>query len=320
MCKFNNKTEYAIAIVPFGGFVKMAGETLEDKEEGCLEGTDFLSQNIFKRFMIIFSGPLMNYALAIFLLFLVFCAGKPTLAPIIGGLVEEYPAVEAGVTAGDVIVSVDGVSVNTWDELRDFIAASKNEFIELNIEREGTLTDIQVLPIIVTEKDLFGDEQTLRKIGIYPSEETVIIEYSFPEAVAESFKTTFAITGLTFKSIARLVTGRLHPKALSGPLGIMVITSKAAKRGLIYLTQLTALLSVSLAIFNILPIPALDGGHLFFILCEAIVRRPIPFKLQERFAQVGFVLLMVLMVFVVWNDAINFALIDKLTKYIPFVK
>ncbi|MBU1862596.1 MAG: RIP metalloprotease RseP [Candidatus Omnitrophica bacterium] len=321
LIKFSYKgTVYALSLIPLGGFVKLAGEVLEDRKEGELKPTDYLSQSLIKRFAIIFSGPCMNYLLAFILLIIVFMSGSPSIAPVIGDIIDNFPAQEAGIIVNDRVIAVDSVEVSTWDEMRKAIGISHNEVITLQVLRGDEERSITLMPKVVSETNAFGDEIHARKIGVVPGDESVFIKYSFPDAVKEAAVSTYSITTLTYRALYRLVTGRLTPRALSGPLGIIMITNRVAKQGIVTLMQFTAFLSISLAIFNLLPIPALDGGHLFFIIFEAIFRKPVNFKLQERFAQVGFTLLMVLMLFVVWNDAINFNLIEKIKQIIPFIK
>lgn len=315
-----NGTVYALSLIPFGGFVKMSGESIEEKSEATLAKTDFLAQSVFKRFMIVFSGPLMNYVLAIVFLFFVFIIGKPSIAPVVGELVEEYPAKAAGMQIGDEIVAINGQDVSTWDDMRTIINESTNEVVTVDVLRDEKIVYLSIRPNTVEEKTPFGDTHTSKKIGIVPSDETVFVKYGIKGAAVEALKTTYRITTLTYYSLYKIVIGQLNPKSISGPLGIMVITAKTAEKGMLYLMQLTAFLSISLAIFNLLPIPALDGGHLFFILWEAIMRKPVSFKLQERFAQVGFTALMVLMVLIFWNDAVNFDLVDKIKNLIPFIR
>ena len=312
-------TVYAISIIPLGGFVKMAGETIEDRDEKNLNENDFISQNVWKRFSIIFAGPFMNYLLAFVMLVLVCLIGRPMPASVVGEVLEASPAYTAGIAAGDKVIAINGEKVSTWEEMHAAIIASEDDVV-FNIERDGAVSAVKVVPEEVEDKDVFGEIVKVRRVGVAPSDERVYIKYPLGESFKQAGLITYNLTVLTYNALARLVTGRLSAKAVSGPLGIMIIAGKTAEKGVVALMQLTAFLSISLAIFNLLPFPALDGGHLFFIAIEAVFRKPVSFKVQERFSQVGFVLLMSLMVFVVWNDAVNFNVVAKVKDLIPFIK
>ena len=312
-------TVYAISLIPLGGFVQMAGETLEDKKEDALEPTDFLAQSVKKRFAIVFAGPLMNYVLAFFFLVIVFLCGKPVVAPIIGGLVEDYPAQHAGLCAGDVIVEINGDKILSWDDIQTKINNATSRSVNVFVSRKDETLSFSLEPQVSVGQNIFGDSVEAKKIGVYPGEDVVYVKYGLFDSFKQAAIMTYSITMLTYESIFRLVSGRLSMKALGGPLGIVAVTSKTAKRGIVSLMQLTALISISLAIFNLLPIPVLDGGHMLFILCEVLLKKPVSFKMQERLSQVGFILLMALMVFVSWNDMVKLNVIEKIRDIIPFI-
>ena len=172
------------------------------------------------------------------------------------------------------------------------------------------------MPKVVEAETSSGEKVNHKVVGIMPE----IVKGNLGQSIVLAGKSTSFLTMHIFRSLGLMITGKVSPKQISGPIGILIISSKVAKRGIIDLMHFTALLSISLAVFNLLPIPALDGGHLFFILIEGIIKRPISFKLQERFAQVGFVFLMILMLVVLSNDVINnMTLFSKLKNLIPFV-
>ena len=164
-----------------------------------------------------------------------------------------------------------------------------------------------------TAKDVFGETHRVSRLGILPDPEAQRIEkVTFLPAVREAFLTEVHLTAMTYKAMFYLVTGRLSLKTLSGPVGIVAMTGTAAKMGAVYLLHLTAVLSISLAVINLLPIPALDGGHFMFLLIELLRRKSVSMEFQERAAQVGFILLMALMVFVIYNDLVNLQVLDHL--------
>lgn len=307
-----NNTVYSISLLPIGGFVKMAGETFEEREGEHLHAGDFLAQNIGKRFAILFAGSFMNYVTAFFLLVAVCLIGAPTIGTMFGAIRPDSPAFHAGFVSEDKVLSINGVPVQTWISMTDMIQDSSGKELMFQVQRDGQEMNLAVVPEKVESKDLFGDVHALYQIGVASGNEILYTEYGFFEAWKEGFRMLMDLTALTYKSIFRLVTGRLSMKVMSGPLGIVDMASKAARSGLAPLLQLTAYIAVFLAVFNLLPFPALDGGHLFFLLIEAIFRKPVSFHLQERLSQVGLILLMCLMVFVVYNDIDRFGWIGKI--------
>ena len=170
------------------------------------------------------------------------------------------------------------------------------------------------MPVRTEEvKDVFGKTHRLARLGILPDPGALRIEKLSPAAaLREAFVTEVHLTVMTYKAFYFLITGQMSLKTLSGPVGIVAMTGMAVQMGLIHLLHLTAVLSISLAVINLLPIPALDGGHLLFLLIEAVQRRRVSLEFQERAAQVGFVLLMALMVFVLYNDLVNLEVVDRL--------
>ncbi|MBN1493715.1 MAG: RIP metalloprotease RseP, partial [Candidatus Omnitrophica bacterium] len=309
-------TVYALSLIPLGGFVKMAGETFDEREGVALKPDDFLAQKPMKRFWILFAGSFMNYVLAFVLLIFVFIAGAPTIGTTVGDVLKDSPAEQSGLKNDDKILSIDGVEVNEWTEMTDLIQNSDGQLLDIKVRRAEDEVNIRLQPKKVETKDIFGDVHIVYQIGVASGSEIFYTRYPALQAFGEAWQALMRLTALTYKSIFRLITGRLSLKVMSGPLGIIDMASKTAKQGMIPLFQLTAYIGVFLAVFNLLPIPALDGGHLFFLLLEVIWRKPVSFHVQERLTQVGFVLLMCLMAFVVYNDIDRFGWIDALKDLI----
>jgi regulator of sigma E protease len=307
-------TEYVIALFPLGGFVKPAGEQFSDVEGGEPKKGDYLAASLSARILIVCAGVIMNYLLAFVIFSGIFMIGRPVPGTTIGSFVEGYPAAQSELREGDRVLQVNSENVTTWKELTDIFKKSDLEKFELLVVRDGSEKPqtISIQPKVEIVKDVFGKEVNVRRIGIIPNPEANEFEkYSFGEAIVHSFKTVWTMSMMTHKAMFYLVTGRLSMDAISGPVGIIAMTGDAAKLGLPYLLQLMATLSVSLAVLNLLPVPALDGGHLLFLIIEGIRKKPVSFKLQERFTQLGFSLLLLLMVFLVYNDLDNLRLFDK---------
>jgi len=308
------ETEYILSLVPLGGFVQMSGESIEDKKVDELEPHDFLRQGPFKRFMIVVAGPMMNILLAFIFFFVVLFFGGASMSNTIGDLVADHPAQKAGIQINDKVVAIDNQKVNSWPEMQLLIRESSDETVAITVVRNSEEKELVLTPLSLDAVDKDNNPTTVRVIGVLPSTMEGNVLHSFTEAGVN----VVVVSRYILTSLFKLATGRLSPKMISGPVAIMVISSDVAKQGFIALINFMALLSLSLAVFNLLPIPALDGSHLFYILCECILRRPISFKLQERMSQIGFACLMVLMVLVSYNDILNN--LSKFTKLLPFVQ
>lgn len=306
-------THFVISLFPLGGFVKPAGESIGELENQKPRPGDYLHAPLYARIFIVSAGVLMNYFLAFVLFIFIFMIGRPVPGTTVSGLVEGYPAVSSGLEAGDKILSVNGVPVKTWIELTEQFSASETPQLVLLVERGGQNIPIQVTPKSETVKDPFGKEETVRRIGIIPNPEANIYEkYGFVKSIGKSWEVCVYYTVMTHKAIFHLILGKLSMKNIAGPVGIINMTGDAAKLGIPYLLQLMAVLSISLAVFNLLPIPALDGGHLLFLIVEGIRGKPVSLKAQEIATQVGFFLLLALMVFIIYNDLANMQFIDKI--------
>lgn len=302
------ETEYVLSLFPIGGYVKPAGETVSelDSDKGPQPG-DYLAAPLPARIAVVCAGVAMNYVLAVALFFLLFVAGRPVAGTVIGGFMPGYPAETSGLMKNDKVVSVDGVPVKTFEEMtRQLNASQSDSLIHLTFQRSEEALELDVPFKEEKIQDPFGKEFSIKRLGIKPSPEAAFyIHYAPGPALKEAVGAVLHLAGLTYKSIFYLCIGKMSLKAMTGPVGIVAVTGDAARLGWRYVVQLTANLSVSLAVINLLPIPALDGGHLFFLLIEAIRRKKVSLKFQDRAAQTGFALLMVLMVFVVYNDLAN---------------
>jgi len=307
-------TEYIVSAIPVGGYVKFAGDEPTEKLQN--KPWEFPARSIFERFRIIFAGPLLNYILAFLIFSAIFMVGSPVMTTEIGAMLKDYPAQKAGLIVGDKVIAVDGRSVKYWEEMTDMIHKHAEGPIRFSIERNGKLYDKEIQPIVRKGKDVFGNEVRLALVGVAPSPQRIEkVRYGFFKSLYMGFNKLTELTVLTYKALWYLIIGRLSFKeSMTGPIGIFMITAQAASLGLIYLLQFTAILSASLAIFNLLPIPALDGGHILFLIVEKVRGKPLSMKAQEFIANVGLWLLILLMLFLVYNDISKFGILDKAAK------
>jgi len=306
------ETRYAISLFPFGGFVKPSGESLSEIEGEKPRPGDYLAASVGKRIFIVVAGVLMNYLLSFVLFVAIFLVGRPVPLAQVGGFVEGYPAESSGLQKGDRIVTLNGVSVHSWEDLTEALSQAATRTAELGIIRKNKVSSVRTPIRIESIKDVFGKVHEVTRLGILPDREAFETErLSFFPAFKEAFLTEWHLTAMTYKALFYLAIGRVSFKSISGPIGIMAMTGQAAKMGLVYLLHLTAVLGISLAVINLMPIPALDGGHFAFLLIEAVQRRRVSLEFQERATQVGFALLMLLMVLVLFNDLVNLNVVER---------
>ena len=306
-------TRYSVSAIPLGGYVKLAGETGAEGVKG--EKWEYLSRTVWERMRIIFAGPLLNYILAFFIFSFVFMAGSPALTTKIGKIMPGYPAEASGLKPGDRILNINGKDVIYWEDVTRLVHTSKNIEMKLLINRDGKKTAITVMPKSQEMTTIFGSRKNISIIGIAPSDEVVYVKYGFLKSIYMGAEKLWALTYITLRALWASITGAIPIKeSMTGPIGIFYITGQAAKLGLIYLLQLMGILSASLAIFNLLPVPVLDGGHILFLIIEKIRRRPISLKTQENITQVGMSLLILLMAFVFYNDFMRFGIFEKISN------
>jgi regulator of sigma E protease len=318
--KNEDETVYSFNLIPLGGFVKIRGEDGEDKKDK----KSFANQSIWVRFKILFAGVLMNFILAIVLFSLAFQIGLPESvgddykagdAKIqIAQVVKDSPAEEMGLEMGDRVLSIQTeeglMPVSKIKTFQEVIENNKGKEISMNIEREGQ-EELLVLKSEIREEAPEG--QGLLGVQLV---RTTFARYGFFEstwmAIQTSFSMILAILVFLGDLIIRLFSSQPVTADVAGPVGIAVMTGKMVQFGLAYVFQFVALLSINLAVINLLPIPALDGGRIFFLLIEKIKGAPLSQKLEGTANAIGFFLLIILMVFVTVKDFANFQIIDKI--------
>ncbi|MDD5136279.1 MAG: RIP metalloprotease RseP [Candidatus Omnitrophica bacterium] len=307
------ETEYVLSAIPLGGYISMAGEDPSQKVTG--QKWEFLSRSVFDRFKIIFAGPLLNYILAFVIFSVIFMFGSPTMTTEVGSLLKDYPAELQGIKTGDRILSVDGQKVKYWEDMTEVIRKHTEGSMALSILRGGAIVEMKIMPTIRKTKDIFGNETTVALIGIGPSQSIEKVRYGFFKSIAMGFDKLIQLTAITYKALWSILTGKLSLKeSMTGPIGIFVITGQAAKMGFIYILHLMGILSASLAIFNVLPFPVLDGGHMLFLAIEKVRGKPISLKAQEVVMNIGVSLLILFTIFVFYSDIMKFGIAEKAMK------
>lgn len=384
-------TEYLLAWIPLGGYVKMKGE--EVGEEAADEKGSFAAAPVLDRLAIAFAGPLFNILFAIVIYYCVYLVGVPAMAPVVGSVKDESPALVAGLQTGDRIIAVGEEKILYWEQLQKVVHKSPGQSLDFQVERSsGNIAHIAITPISQEITDLFGDKENVGLIGITPLARTIfhvtkdspadragiqvgdtlisvdntmilgwgnlktaaidkpgqtltfrvlrngteIVTALTPEAktvkdlkgesvevgllgigmqgemvdekygvfgaLKRSIDETRRLIYMIAVSIKKMVVGSVPADSIGGPILIFQIYGEQAEQGFSELVRLTALLSINLGLLNLLPIPVLDGGHIFFFLIEILKGKPVSERNRERAQQVGIFMLLSLMVFAFYND------------------
>jgi regulator of sigma E protease len=306
--KKKGETEYALSAFPLGGYVKMVGEDPEEEVKAVDIERSFAHKSLLKRTAIVAAGPGFNLLLAVFLLMLVFLFyGVPVLSNLVGAVEQESPAAQAGIQKGDRIVAVDGQAVTAWEDLSSAIKQSGGQPLALRVQRTGQELAVTVQPRKKEVKNIFGELKEDWMIGIGSQ---VSIEKGDPGlAITKAFVQTYEYSRLTLVGLYKMITREVSPRNLGGPILIAQMAGQQAQEGIGSFLAFLAVLSINLGVLNLLPVPVLDGGHLFFFAVEAIIGRPVSVRYREKAQQVGIFLLLLLMIFAFANDI--FRLFEK---------
>lgn len=303
----NSETEYNIRIFPIGGFVRLAGEEGEDGDNSVPLDRKLYKKGFWQRFLIFFMGPGFNGLLAIVTLFiacLIFGGSLTTLE--LDNITEEYPAYQAGLRDGDVILAVDGEKVGTWTDARLKISTVKEgSSIDFKVKHEdGTIETIGVTPIEEVNENC-SDEEECPPVYVYGIGSKIVEKKGFIGSIEYAFIETKNIILSMGTTLKYLFTGRLGMNDLSGPVGIYEVVDDQKSEGIDSLLYLLAYLSINVGIMNLIPFPAFDGGHILFLLIEKIRGKAVSPNVEATITGIGFIFLILLMIFVTFNDVIN---------------
>jgi regulator of sigma E protease len=297
------ETDYRISVVPLGGYVKLLGENPHDEVPPELLPYSFLHRPLWQRTSIVLAGPAFNFFFAVISLFLVFAfAGLPYMPTEIGRVVADSPAERAGLQAGDTIIEVDGTPVQRWDELSSQIRSYAGQPLTFTVKRGDQQLKFRLAPEKKEGVNIFGQKIEAYQIGVASSERLATEEVGPFQAMQEGLFYSIRIAALTVQSIYKLIAREISMDTLGGPIMIAQVAGKQAEMGLTNLIQFMAVLSVNLTLLNLLPIPVLDGGHLFFFFLEAVRGKPLALKHREMAQALGMVLILTLMVLVFYQD------------------
>jgi regulator of sigma E protease len=295
------QTEYRLSIIPLGGYVQMKGQDDSDPTKVSSDNDSYNTKKPWRRIIILLAGPFANFFLA-FLLYLAMAnIGVTKLSPIIGVVGENTPAQQMGLVKNDRVIEINGERVITWDDISSLIKESEGPLI-VSIQRGSKVKTLMATPEIKEIKTIFGEPIKKRILGITPIGETFILKFTPVQALEFAYDETLYAATLIVTSLQKLVQGVIPVKDLGGVIAIVDITAQASQAGIIALFALTALISVNLGVLNLLPIPALDGGHIMFNLYEMITKKPPSEKILYVMTVFGWVFLLSIMIFTIFND------------------
>jgi len=294
-------TEYRLSLIPLGGYVQMKGQDDLDPTSSSDDFDSYNTKTPLQRIAILFGGPIFNFILAFILFIAVSLIGFQTLSPKIGELQKDMPSISSGLKSGDLITEINGEKVVTWRELSSKIKDSTNS-INFTILRNSENINIIITPKVVESKNIFGETVQKRMVGISPNGEVIYFQLSLIESINYGFERTAESTQLIFQSVEKLIIGVLGIDQLGGVVSIMEYTAKASETGIVAILIMMALLSVNLGVLNLLPIPALDGGHIIFNIYEIIRGKAPNQKVMYILTIIGWGILISLMAVGLLND------------------
>ena len=310
-------TRWKFSVIPLGGYVKMFGDANAASQPGDRDtipsdqqSQAFPYKSLRQRAAIVAAGPVANFLFAIVALAGLFAiVGQPYTPPVVGEVVEESAAAEAGLQSGDRIVSIRGRSIDRFEEIQRIIALNPGEPLKIVVRRGGDRVALQATPKRTRVTDRVGNEHTVGRLGIRVRG----VEFRRPDPLTATWsavKETGALTTGTLKAVGQIITGSRSAEELGGPIRIAQLSGEVAEMGITNLVSFMAVLSINLGLINLFPVPMLDGGHLLFYGIEAVRGRPLGERAQEYGFRIGLALVLTLMLFVTWNDLANLQAFD----------
>lgn len=286
--KEKGETLYSLRAFPIGGFCAMEGEDEDSDDERA-----FNNKPAWQRALVLAAGSFMNLVTCVVLMCIIaLWSGQATTT--ISEVQENSPAYEAGIMAGDEVAYINGTEINEWNDVLTILGPSENETAEVTVIRDGQ-------EVTLTSALVYDETVGRNKIGILPE-----VTHNPLKAAEAGVQNTWNMTVMMYDIIAKLFTGEVSTQELSGPVGIVYAVNDTAKEGIIYVVYLAALLSLNLAIMNMLPFPALDGGRLLFLVIRKITGKRVTDEMEGKIHFIGIMLLFGLMIYVTWNDIIKF--------------
>jgi regulator of sigma E protease len=319
---FNDRhgTRWKLSAIPLGGYVKFFGDenaasvpdaaalaAMTDEERRH----SFVHQPVARRAAIVVAGPVANFLLAIVIfaaLFMVF--GKPSTSPRVDAVQPGSAAEAAGFQPGDLVLTIDGRPVESFPDMQQIVSTSAGERLVFEVDRGGVKVTLKAIPTLKESKDRFGNVHRIGVLGITrsPSPDDTHFQPVGPlKAVELGVQRTWFVVERTLSYIGGVISGREAADQLGGPIRIAQVSGQVASEGLPSLFSLTAVLSVSIGLLNLFPVPLLDGGHLLYYAIEAVRGKPLSDRAQEVGFRIGLAIVVMLMIFATYNDLLHLA-------------
>jgi regulator of sigma E protease len=318
-------TRWKVGWLPLGGYVKFKGDmnpasTPDDawlSLPAAERAETFQAAKLWQRFLIVAAGPVTNFLFAIVVLMILFgSVGYPTTPSLIGGVERGSVAQAAGFRPGDRIVAIDGGAIDLFADLQTYVALRPEQPMRFTVERGGQAVQIDATPAARIERDSFGNEARIGRLGLGPSGVRRFERLPLVRLPGAAVDTTIDSVKTMVTALSQVITGRRSVSELGGPLKIATVSGQQASLGWLPFVWLMVMVSINLGFINLLPIPLLDGGHLLFYAVEGVRRKPLRPEVQEWAFRTGLAMLLALMVFVTFNDLASFGLFSGLGSLI----
>lgn len=320
-------TRWKFSLLPLGGYVKMFGdqdpssfgadEEAREKFSEEEKSQTFFNKSVAKRAAIVFAGPAVNFIFAIILLTALYSfVGQPQTPAVVGGIMEGGAAEQAGIEPDDRILSIDGVAIDSFQDIQQTVALKLDQEMSITLQRGEEELNVTLTPKKVVNEDRFGFKHSRGLIGIRSVDGVEIKEYNVATALGAATVETWNITYSTLEAIGQIITGVRGTEELGGVIRIGAMAGEFAQLGFMSFITFAALLSINLGLLNLFPIPMLDGGHLVFYAAEAIKGKPVSERTQEYFFRFGFACVMALMIFATLNDLIQLKVFEMLADIV----
>ena len=309
-------TRWKLSLLPLGGYVKFLGDanaasTTPAEDADVMSPEDqarcFHNKSVAQRSAVAVAGPVANFILAIVIFAILFATvGQQFTPAIVGAVLEDSAAKDAGLRPGDKFIEINGREVTRFEDIQTTVLLNLGEPLVITILRDGRPITVHAEPRMVAARDTFGNETTRPQLGI--SVPAVAFEQHDPgTAIWQSLKQTAYVITASGKAVGQMIAGSRSTEDLGGPIRIAVMSSQFAAGGIAGLAFFLAVISISLGLINLVPIPVLDGGHLLFNFFEALLGRPLKPQIQQIGQTVGLVLIIALMVWVTGKDILGLA-------------
>ncbi|QNM93134.1 RIP metalloprotease RseP [Aliarcobacter cryaerophilus] len=294
-------TTWQFAMIPLGGYVQMKGQ--DDSNPTLVEtGNDsYNTKKPWQRIIILFAGPFANFILAAILYFNIALMGAKTLAPVIGNISPNSVAAVSGLQTNDEIIRINDIDIKSWDEIGKVITSSQGS-LQFYIKRDNQIILKTINPVVSDSQNMFNENIKKRMIGVAPKGELVTLELGFFDSLLYAYEKTIFASTMIFQGVQKLISGVIPSSEIGGVITIGKVISDASESSLIALLTITALISVNLGVLNLLPIPALDGGHIMFNLYEMIMRKKPSDQVFMFLTIMGWLILGSLMLLGIYND------------------